>query len=80
MVDKEDLLGRLERVYKETKSKEGEELHNAIVEVINKQQPSLENAYFILELIKFSLMESKYKEILGTVKLTNKLPLKKIGG
>lgn len=77
MPTREVLLDKLEKAYKEAKEKEAEELHNALVEVINKHQPSLENILLVLDVIRFSLMEAKYKEIMGVVKLTDKPPLKK---
>ena len=78
MAKNESLLASLEKAYNEEKQKEINELHNAIVETINQYKPSLENVLFVLELVRFSLMEAKYKEILGVVKLSDKPPIKKI--
>ena len=70
------LLTKVKKAYEEARAAEAEELHNAIVGVIHEHNPSLENAVFVLDLIRFSLMEAKYKEIMGFVKLTDKPPLK----
>ena len=78
MVKKEDLFASLEKVYEEARAKEQEELHNAIVEVIAELRASIPNTLFVLDLIRFELMEAKYKEIMGVVKLTDKPPVKKI--
>jgi len=68
---------RLEKAYAEARAAEQEELHNAIVEVMEEHKCSMENALLVLDLIRFRLMDAKYKEIMGVVKLTDKLPLKK---
>ncbi len=78
MAKSDALLAALEKTYAEIKAKEINELHNAIVETISQHKPSLENVLFVLEIVRFSLMEAKYKEILGVVKLTDKLPIKKV--
>ena len=78
MAKSETLLAQFEKVYEQSRAKEAEELHNAIVEVIQSQKASIPNTLFVLELIKFELLEAKYKEILGVVKLTDKPPIKKI--
>ncbi|GAI07426.1 unnamed protein product, partial [marine sediment metagenome] len=68
----------LERTYEQARLKEQEELHNAIVEVISEQRASIPNTLFVLDIIRFELLEAKYKEIMGVVKLTDKPPIKKI--
>ena len=78
MAKKEALFASLEKAYEEARAKEAEELHNALVEVIQEQKASIQCSCFVLDLIRFELMEAKYKEILGVVKLSNKPPLKKI--
>ena len=70
------LFASLEKTYAEAKKQEAEELHNALVEVINEHKPSIENTLYVLDIIRFELMQAKYKEIMGVVKLTDKLPLK----
>ena len=78
MARKEDLLSSFEKVYEQSRAKEGEELHNAIVGVIQEQKASVQNCLFVLDLIRFELMEAKYKEIMGVVKLTDKPPISTI--
>jgi len=78
MAKTETLLASLQKVYEVSKAKEVEELHNAIVGVLNEQKASTENVLYVLDIIRFTLMEAKYKEILGVVKLTDKPPIKKI--
>jgi len=77
MARKEALFASLEKAYDEARKKEAEELHNALVEVIQEQKASIPNTLFVLDLIKHELMQAKYKEIMGTVKLTEKPPIKK---
>ena len=71
----ETLLAGLEKTYEEAKKKECEELHSALVTVITDQHATIQNILMVLELIKFQLLEAKYKEIMGTVKLTDIPPL-----
>ena len=77
MAKKEALFASLEKAYEEAREKESEELHNALVEIIHEQKASVYNTLFVLDLIRFELMEAKYKEIMGVVKLTDKPPIKK---
>jgi hypothetical protein len=78
MAKKEDLFASLEKAYEQARAKEAEELHNSIVEIMQEQKASIQNTLFVLELIKLELLEAKYKEIMGVVKLTEKPPVKKI--
>lgn len=77
MAKRDKLLSALEKAYEVEKANETEELHNAIVEIIHEQKTSIYNTLFVLDIIRFELMQAKYKEIMGIVKLTNKPPLKK---
>jgi len=77
MVRKDALFASLERTYEQARLKEQEELHNAIVGVMQEQKASVPNTLFVLDIIRFELMEAKYKEIMGVVKLTDKPPVKK---
>jgi len=77
MAKKDALFASLERAYEEARTKEAEELHNAMVEVIHEHKASMQNTLFVLDIIRFELMEAKYKEIMGVVKLTDKPPIKK---
>jgi len=76
MAKKDRLLAGLEKAYAEARAGEQEELHNAIVGVMQEHKCSIENALLVLDLIRFSLMTAKYKEIMGVVKLTDKPPVK----
>ena len=78
MTKKEVLFASLEKAYEDARQKEAEELHNALVGVIQEQKASIPNTLYVLDLIRHELMEAKYKEIMGVVKLTDKPPLKKI--
>lgn len=80
MAKKDALFASLEKAYEEARTKEAEELHNDLVGVIQEHKASLQNNLFVLDLIRFELLEAKYKEIMGVVKLTEKPPVKKIGG
>ena len=71
----ENLVKGFEKVYHDEKQKECEELHNALVEVVQEHKASVQNALFVLDLIRFELMEAKYKEVMGVVKLTDKPPI-----
>jgi len=77
MAKKDALFASLEKAYEEARTKEAEELHNALVEVIHEHKASMQNTLFVLDIIRFELMEAKYKEIMGVVKLTDKPPIKK---
>lgn len=75
----ETLVKRLETLYNDTKTKECEDLHNAIADILTEHKASIQNILYVLEIIKFELMQAKYKEILGQVKLTDNLPLPILG-
>ena len=67
---------KLESAYDEEKAKEAEELHNAIAIVLAEHKASIPNTLLVLELIKFELLQAKYREVIeGTVKLTDKPPI-----
>jgi len=72
----DSFVKKLEKAYEEEKAKEVEELHNDLVAVIQEHKASIQNILLALDIIKFELMQAKYKEILGVVKLTDKPPVK----
>ncbi len=76
---KENLLRSMEKAYEKARAEECEELHNAIGVVITEQKASIQNTLFVLEIIRFELLEGKYKEIMGVVQLSDKLPIAVIG-
>lgn len=75
MAKKDALIASFEKIYEQTKAKESEELHNDLVAVIQEHKASIQNVLFALDIIKFELMQAKYKEIMGVVKLTDKPPV-----
>ena len=79
MAKKEDLYASLEKAYEEARAKETEELHNAIGAVLQEQKATTQNALFVLDIIRFELMEAKYREIMGTVQLSDKPPIPMMG-
>lgn len=75
MPKKDKLLASFEKVYEQARQSEIEELHNDVVAVIQEHKASVQNILFALDIIKFELMQAKYKEIMGVVKLTDKPPV-----
>lgn len=76
MARKAKILDELEKTYAKVRADDAEELHNAIVGVIHEHNAAIYDALFVLDLIRFELMQAKYKEIMGMVRLTDKPPLK----
>ena len=72
---RENLIRKIEKAYEEEKANEVEELHNDLVAIIQEHKSSIQNVLFAMDIIKFELMEAKYKEIMGIVKLTDKPPI-----
>jgi len=77
MAKKAKILEELEKSYAKVRAGDAEDLHNALVEVIHEHNAAIYDALFVLDLIRFELMQAKYKEIMGVVKLTDKPPIKK---
>ena len=71
----ESTLIELDKKYEEARKKECEELQNGLVNIIIEQNASIQNSLMVLELIRFQLLEAKYREVMGVVKLTDKPPL-----
>lgn len=67
MVKIEDLLKKLEKAYQEEKNKEAEELHNAIAEVLAEKQVTVQNALYVIEMLRFELLRAKYEQLMGNV-------------
>jgi hypothetical protein len=55
------LSGLLEQEYAKQRNEAAEELHNAIVEIINEKQPSIETTLYVLETLKVNLLQKKAK-------------------
>lgn len=67
MVELKKLVERLEKAYADEKTKECEELHNAIAEMITQKKPTIQNILFVLRLIEFELLYAEYQRLLGNV-------------
>ena len=77
MAKKAKILEELEKSYAKVRAGDAEDLHNALVEVIHDHNAAIYDTLFVLDLIRFELMQAKYREIMGVVKLTDKPPVKK---
>ncbi|HUX02580.1 MAG TPA: hypothetical protein VMY35_16590 [Phycisphaerae bacterium] len=55
------LSGLLEEEYVRQRNEAAQTLHNALVEVINEQQPSVETAIYVLELLQLGILQRKIK-------------------
>jgi hypothetical protein len=65
MVEVKKLIEQFEKSYNEQKSKECEELHNAIADILAEKKASIQNALFVLEMVRFELLRAKYEQIMG---------------
>lgn len=65
VVKLDKLLERLEKAYAEERTRECEELHNAIAEVLREKKATVQNTLFVLEMIRFELLRAKYEELMG---------------
>ena len=77
MAKKAKILEELEKSYAKVRAGDAEELHNSLVEVIHEHNAAIYDTLFVLDLIRFELMQAKYKETMGVVKLTDKPPIRK---
>jgi len=55
------LSGLLEQEYAHQRNEAAEDLHNAIVEIINEKQPTVETVLYVLEALKLNLLQKKVK-------------------
>lgn len=67
----------LQEAYTKERAQDANALHNALVEVIHEHKAAVYDTLFVLDLIRFELMQAKYREIMGVVKLTETPPLKR---
>lgn len=67
----------LQKAYTKERAEDANALHNAIVEVVHEHKAAVYDTLFVLDLIRFELMQAKYREIMGVVKLTETPPLKR---
>ncbi len=59
----DELLQQFEKTYREEKQKEAESLHNALVAVLSEQQAEIQTVLYVLEMIRFELLEDKFKQV-----------------
>lgn len=67
MVDLKKVAENLEKSYKEEKDKECEELHNAFASVLAEKKATVQNALYVIEMIRFELLRAKYEQLMGHV-------------
>ena len=67
MVDIKAITEKLEKVYREEKEKECEELHNAIAEILAEKKATVQNTLFVIEMLRFELLRAKYEQLMGNV-------------
>lgn len=61
-----DLLEQFEKTYREEKQKEAEELHNALVAVLSEHKAEIQTVLYVLEMVKFELLEDKFKQLFAS--------------
>ncbi|MEA4879691.1 hypothetical protein SDC9_35254 [bioreactor metagenome] len=61
-----DLLEQFEKTYREEKQKEAEELHNALVAVLSEHKAEIQTVLYVLEIVKFELLEDKFKQLFAS--------------
>jgi hypothetical protein len=67
LVDIKAITEKLEKVYREEKEKECEELHNAIAEILAEKKATVQNTLFVIEMLRFELLRAKYEQLMGNV-------------
>ncbi len=61
-----DLFDQFEKTYRVEKQKEAEELHNAVVAVLGEHKAEIQTVLYVLELVRFELLEEKFRELFKT--------------
>jgi len=77
MVDVKKLIAKWKSDYETRKSKEMEELYNAIVDVISEKQAYRPHAIAVLRLLEWEMLQSFYRDIQkkrGPPKVLSKKP------
>ena len=59
----DELLQQFEKTYREEKQKEAEVLHNALVAVLSEHQAEIQTVVYVLDMIRFELLEDKFKQL-----------------
>jgi len=58
-----ELLEQFENTYRQEKQKEAENLHNALVAVLSEHKAEIQTVLYVLDMIRFELLEDKFKQI-----------------
>ena len=75
MAEMGTLFQKMQDTYELARKQECETLHNAMAKVLAEQKATIQNALFVLELLKLELLWAKYQEVMGNVKLSDKPPV-----
>ena len=59
----DELLQQFENTYREEKQKEAEGLHNTLVAVLSEHKAEIQTVLYVLDMIRFELLEDKFKQI-----------------
>ena len=62
----DELLQQFEKTYREEKQKEAEGLHNALVAVLTEHKAEIQTVLYVLDMIRFELLEDKFKQLFAT--------------
>jgi hypothetical protein len=60
------LIEQFEKTYREEKQKEAEDLHNALVAVLSEHRAEIQTVLYVLDMIRFELLEDKFKQLFAT--------------
>ena len=61
-----DLFEQFEKTYRLEKQKEAEELHNSLVAVLSEHKAELQTVLYVLDMVKFELLEDKFRQLFAT--------------
>ena len=61
-----DLFDQFEKTYRQEKQKEAEDLHNALVAVLGEHKAELQTVLYVLEMVRFELLEDRFKQLFAT--------------
>ena len=59
MAKDDKMLKALQKTYEAGRAMDAEELHNALVEVIHEHKAAVYDTLFVLDIIRFELMQAK---------------------
>jgi len=66
------LGAELEREYRAERQATAEQLYNEFAEAIGKLKPSVETLLYVLEMLKFGILDQRHKELFGPGASTDK--------